>query len=1232
MGSLSITQVPAAGTFIASGEGITHTVVITVDDGNGNDATCNVTLTGDDATDPVISACAADRPVVLDGSCELEVPDLTGDVTSTDNCTAVGSLSITQVPAAGTFIASGEGITHTVVITVDDGNGNDATCNVTLTGDDATDPVISACAADRPVVLDGSCELEVPDLTGDVTATDNCTAVGSLSITQVPAAGTFIASGEGITHTVVITVDDGNGNDATCNVTLTGDDATDPVISACAADRPVVLDGSCELEVPDLTGDVTATDNCTAVGSLSITQVPAAGTFIASGEGITHTVVITVDDGNGNDATCNVTLTGDDATDPVISACAADRPVVLDGSCELEVPDLTGDVTSTDNCTAVGSLSITQVPAAGTFIASGEGITHTVVITVDDGNGNDATCNVTLTGDDATDPVISACAADRPVVLDGSCELEVPDLTGDVTATDNCTAAGSLSITQVPAAGTFIASGEGMTHTVVITVDDGNGNDATCNVTLTGDDATDPVISVCPGDREENVDGGGNFTIPDYSTLLVADDNCNPTPSITQDPAVGTVISGIGTVQTITLMVDDGNGNSTVCSFDITLAGALPLWISCPENMDEYLDEDCQFSIPDYRNLAITTGDTGITQSPSVGTIISGHGTVQTIILTAHDGGGSTESCTFNISLVDSLAPVAVCKDITVQLDAAGNAFITAADMNAGSSDNCEIFSVDVVPKDFTCADIGISVVVFTVTDINGNEDTCHARVTVIDDIPPVITCPEDTTVTAEDGACSLIVEGIAPVLVEDNCNMGEVTFRLEGSTMGTGPADASGVSFRKGTTTVWYKVTDQGGNEDSCFFVVTVQTTIMPPENAYADRDTVCPGEGNVTLSYSGGDPGTLSTAVWYTDASFTTSAGTGDNLVIAVPDTSTTYRVRFESECDTTAAVALTVTVAPLPVPTFLEMTETACINGPLYRYVAGGQEGSTFSWIITNGTIVSNYNDTIYVDWGSEVNTGILELTETSTIGCVSIPILLYVDITGPSLELGADAFICMGDSVTIEPDGAFETYLWQDGSTGPAYTTGQGGWIRLEVSDTSGCTSSDSLLITEVELPVVDLGPDTTVCSEEGLVLDAGTDGEQYIWSTGDVSQQITVYNDGDQEIWVEVDNANGCTGTDTVLVRACDLIHMIDIPTGITPNDDGVNDVWNIQALSQFSQAVVEIFSQWGGLIWKSEPGYSVPWDGRDMRGNQVPVDSYHFVIYFNDGSDERYVGYITVIR
>lgn len=306
--------------------------------------------------------------------------------------------------------------------------------------------------------------------------------------------------------------------------------------------------------------------------------------------------------------------------------------------------------------------------------------------------------------------------------------------------------------------------------------------------------------------------------------------------------------------------------------------------------------------------------------------------------------------------------------------------------------------------------------------------------------------------------------------------------------------------------------------------------------------------------------------------------------------------------------------------------------CAGESGIAYYVQGWENSTYNWTVEGGTITEDYGDSIIVDWPDVPGEYEITVTEISERGCAGPLKTALVLVAGPEIDIGDDASICDGELFEVAPEGDFASFLWFDGSTGSSFLTGEEGWIGVEVSDEQGCAVRDSLYLTVNVNPEVDLGPDTTICTEEGIILDAGSGGDQYRWSTGDETQQIVVYNEGDQEIWAEVENTYGCTGGDTVLVARCDISHLIDLPTGITPNGDGTNDVWNISALEEFSSAVVEVFDQWGTLVWRSEPGYSEPWDGKNMNGRDVPVDSYHFVIHFNDGSNERYVGIITVIR
>ncbi|MFZ6053567.1 hypothetical protein ABHV44_16265, partial [Flavobacteriales bacterium DA487] len=100
-----------------------------------------------------------------------------------------------------------------------------------------------------------------------------------------------------------------------------------------------------------------------------------------------------------------------------------------------------------------------------------------------------------------------------------------------------------------------------------------------------------------------------------------------------------------GTTQTITLTAEDNAGNTASVDFEITLVDETDPVISSVPDINEFLDGDCNFSIPDYTGLLTPTdncdGDVEVTQTPVVGTIYSGHLTTQTITLTATDDAGN---------------------------------------------------------------------------------------------------------------------------------------------------------------------------------------------------------------------------------------------------------------------------------------------------------------------------------------------------------------------------------------------------------------------------------------------------------------------------------------------------------------------------------------------------------------------------------------------------------------
>jgi hypothetical protein len=143
---------------------------------------------------------------------------------------------------------------------------------------------------------------------------------------------------------------------------------------------------------------------------------------------------------------------------------------------------------------------------------------------------------------------------------------------------------------------------------------------------------------------------------------------------------------------------------------------------------------------------------------------------------------------------------VASCQNISVALNATGNATVTAAQLNNGSTDNCGNLTFSPASLAYTCADAGANTVTLTVTDASGNTGTCTAVVTVTDQSAPSFpapgtialttgsgtSCPADATVSlasnqsvpvaTSNSAFTYMVNGVSvngPTVYSDNCSAG---------------------------------------------------------------------------------------------------------------------------------------------------------------------------------------------------------------------------------------------------------------------------------------------------------------------------------------------------------------------------------------------------------------------------------------------------------------------------
>ncbi|MFN7832451.1 MAG: HYR domain-containing protein, partial [Bacteroidota bacterium] len=647
--SSQLTFTPASFSFNTSNVG-NHVVTLTATDERGNAATCTPVITVNGIVGP--TASCRDVTVSLDASGSATVNSAQLDNGSYNN----QSGPITLAPASITYSCADVGM-KVVTLTVTDNLGNSATCTSQVTVQDVTPPVASCLNTTATLSTSGTATVSSAEL--GVNSSDNCG--GPLVFTPVNAVFTCVSVG---TNTVSLTVTDTHGNTSTCTSQVTIQDAIAPV--AFCRDVILSLDASGMATLSGAQLDNGSLDNCSAQLLLS----PVSTTYNCADAGV-RTVTLMVTDMSGNTATCNSTLTVRDASAPV--ALCRDVTASLNASGLATVFSAEFDNGSSDNCGSPLTLS----PASITWFCAEAG-THVVTLTVSDRHGNTASCTSTVTVQDLTPPVVYCRNTTKALNTSGAVTISSGDL--DAGSYDSCN--GQLVFS--PATVNYTCADLG-TNQVVLTVTDANGNSASCISQVSVIDITAPV-ALCR-DVTAVLDASGQVTVSSAQLDNGSSDNC--TGQLVFSPANTTFSCADAGARTITLYVADTYGNVATCNSlitvqDITAPVALCRDVTVSLNsagtatvssaqLDNGSSDNCSVLNFTPSSVSYTCADAGMQQ----------------VTLTVSDNSGHTASCTSTITVEDSAAPVAVCRNLTVSLDDSGTATVLASQVNNGSYDGC---------------------------------------------------------------------------------------------------------------------------------------------------------------------------------------------------------------------------------------------------------------------------------------------------------------------------------------------------------------------------------------------------------------------------------------------------------------------------------------------------------------------------------------------------------------
>ncbi|RRJ92611.1 T9SS type B sorting domain-containing protein, partial [Flavobacterium macacae] len=364
-------------------------------------------------------------------------------------------------------------------------------------------------------------------------------------------------------------------------------------------------------------------------------------------------------------------------------------------------------------------------------------------------------------------------------------------------------------------------------NTVTLTVTDVNGNVSTATAIVTVQDVTAPMV--IGQSITIYLDASGVALINSADINNGSFDNCG---IVTLDASIRNFTCANVGPNDVILTAVDASGNSSTATVVVTVVDILaPTVIT--QNISVQLDANGQTTITPAQINNGSTDNCGIASYALDATDFTcANVGANTVTLTVTDVNGNVSTGTAVVTVQDLIAPTVATQDATVQLDANGNATITPAQINNGSTDNCSIatFALDVTA--FTCENVGPNTVTLTVTDANGNVSAGTAIVTVQD-----VTAP---TAITQDVTVSLDEFGMAYITVSDinngsfdNCGIASVTLSQE-----------SFECTQTGENFVTMTVTDSSGNVSQMEAVINVINTFGDndgdgfPDNCDDDDD----------------------------------------------------------------------------------------------------------------------------------------------------------------------------------------------------------------------------------------------------------------------------------------------------------------------------------------------------------------------------------------------------------
>ena len=780
-------------------------------------------------------------------------------------------------------------------------------------------------------------------------------------------------------------------------------------------------------------------------------------------------------------------------------------------------------------------------------------------------------------------------------------------------------------------------------------IEDYCGNLSYCSQSM-GINDTIPPDAVC-NNITVYLDETGSVVLSDIEMSEISagsSDNC----TLPEDLKVSTSIrqfdcTQIGDVQLVTVVVEDLAGNQSTCSANVLVKDTIPPTALCRDTVI-YLDENGTASIKinmidnhSYDNCEIDTmyiSRNNFTCEDTGDNLVT---------LTVIDKEANVSECTANVTVIDQIAPTVYCKDITVQLDYQAYYKLEYNQVLVDGFDECGIDSFYLSQYEFSCDDIGTNQISLTAVDVNGNENSCIAEVTILGNIAPVAqndtvymamntsvdinVAQNDYDVDDNDVKSDIVTNSVSTTMVpkrgvaEVNAQTGIITYTPERNF--------------SGQDVMVYSICDDGiPCEPMCTkaaVIIYVLDANQPPI-AENDEFTMTCYYLTDNLMQNDHDPDSF---IFYADTIPVQEPQNGS--VIIQPNGTFTYI----PETNFFGVDSFIYRICDIGIPPLCDeatvyinvLEDTDCDgisdwddidddNDGILDVDEGDRTIDTDGDGIYDSLDIDSDNDGIpdNIEWQTEVNGG-------------------YITPTGnDSNNNGWD------DAYDTDSGGTYYTPVDTDEDTVPDYldidSDGDGVWDYIEGHDVNADGIPDVVRVyADSDNDGLDDAYDTFDDNSQQPSSpdnEIGSNAPLQDFDLDGIRDWRDVNDDGDEFLTIDEDyNNDGDYSNDDMDLDGhpdyLDIDHDCElfIPEGFSPNDDGVHDFFQIFCIQRYPKAKLMIFNRAGNKLFEKEHYGNMDYWGTDENawwwgtsenrwtlGNAVlPAGNYVYILQLGNG-------------